>query len=379
MSQTLAAPITEQTSDTSLPRQRGGSGGDEPPRQSTRTRQPRRRRRRVLVIVIAALLILLGIPAAAALYVGHQLNGQIKRVHGVFDNLPNRPTKPTTGAAAKAQNILLLGTDRRSDVPTTGSSAKASEWVPGQQRSDTMMVLHIDADRRGASVISIPRDSWVKIPGHGMAKINAAYSWGGPRLAVETVEQLTNVRIDHVAIVDWDGYKAMINKLGGIDVTIPKTVYDSARKYTWTAGTHHLNGGKALLYARERHGLPGGDLDRVKRQQAVLRALSQKALAATGSPTATYKLLNSLTKHLSIDDTWSGTHLTKLALSLRHLQGSEVAYLTAPVRGTGMEGAQSVVYLNPTADSVLWKALQEDKMSAWSENNRDRLTGNVVD
>jgi len=376
MSQTLATRTTDQTPDNAAPAA-GGSGGDDGPKEPTSTRQPRRRRR-ILVIALIAIVLILAIPAAAAFYVGHRLTSQITRVHGVFDNLPTRPTKPTTGAAAEAQNILLLGTDRRSEVATTGSSAKASEWVSGQQRTDTMMILHIDADRRGASLISIPRDSWVSIPGRGMAKINAAYSWGGPRLAVATVEKLTNLRVDHVAIVDWDGYKAMIDKLGGVDVTVPKTVYDSARKYTWTAGPHHLDGAQALLYARERHGLPGGDLDRVKRQQAVLRALSQKALAATGSPTATYKLLDSLTEHLSIDSEWSTTSMAKLTLSLRHLHSSDVTYLTAPVNGTGMEGAQSVVYLNPAVDASLWTALRNDSMDIWQSAHSGALTGSLV-
>lgn len=373
MSQTLDALFTDQEGEDG-PRAGGGPDG---PEQRGRERRPHRRRR-IVAVVLVALLVLLAVPAVGAVYVGHRLTSHITRVAGVFDDLPNRPHKPTTGAAAKAENILLLGTDRRSDVATTGDSAKASDWVPGEQRSDTMMVLHIDADRRGASVISIPRDSWVNIPGHGTAKVNAAFSWGGPRLAVETVEQLTDVRIDHVAIVDWDGYKSMINTLGGIDVTIPKTVYDSARKHTWTAGTHHLDGAQALLYARERHGLPGGDLDRVKRQQEVLRELSKNALAATSSPTKLYGLLDALSRHLTVDSGWSSKDLATLAFSMRSLHSGNVKYLTIPVTGTGMVGDQSVVFVDRSSGSTLWKAVHADTMDEWTAKHAELLTGATI-
>ena len=84
------------------------------------------------------------------------------------------------------------------------------------------MVLHINADRDGASLISIPRDSWVNVPGHGYNKVNAAFSLAGPSLAVETVEDLTGVRIDHLAVVDWEGFRSLIDSVGGVTVTVPQ-------------------------------------------------------------------------------------------------------------------------------------------------------------
>lgn len=338
----------------------------------------RRRRRRILVAALITLIVVVGTPVAIGLYVGHQLNANITRIGGMFPSEAGRPARPLSGPAADAMNILLLGTDRRSDVPTTGGDAEAPAWVPGEQRSDTMMVLHVDADRRGASVISIPRDSWVEVPGHGPAKINAAFSLGGPALAVSTVEKLTGVRVDHVAVVDWDGYKAMIDALGGVDVVVPKTVFDHYRDQTWTAGKHHLDGEEALRYAGQRAGLPSGDLDRVKRQQAVLRALSRRAGSVTSSPSGAYALLRSLTRHLTVDDSWGGNDLATLALSMRHLGPSDVSYLTIPVTGTGMVGDQSVVFVDRAADKALWTAVREDRMSDWSQAHRDLLTGTVV-
>ena len=112
------------------------------------------------------------------------------------------------------------------------------------------MVLHIDGDRGGGSIISIPRDSWVTVPGYGQAKINVAFSYAGPSLTADT--------------------------LGGVEVNIPETTYDSMRKKKWTAGRHKLDGAETLTYVRQRYGLPGGDFDRIKRQQNVMRTLMGK-------------------------------------------------------------------------------------------------------
>src|SRR5690606_23003800 len=109
-------------------------------------------------------------------------------------------------------------------------------------RSDTMMVIHVPADRKSIGLVSIPRDSWVQVPGHGPAKINAAFAWGGPALAVETVENLTDVRIDHVGVIDWEGFKRITDTLGGVTITIPETVTDPYRKRTWHAGTQKMDG-----------------------------------------------------------------------------------------------------------------------------------------
>lgn len=321
--------------------------------------------RRTLVLA-AACLFVLGLTALTpVIYLHHQL-GQIHRINGVFDHLENRPSRPTTGPAAEAMNILLLGTDRRSDVATTGADARSSAWVPGEQRSDTMMLVHVDADRRGITVVSLPRDSWVPVPGYGMAKINAAFSYGGPSLAVQTVEQLTDVRIDHVAVVDWDGFRDLTDAIGGVTVTVPRTVYDSARDITWTAGVHHLDGQQALYYVRQRYGLPGGDLDRVRRQQQVLGLLAQESLGMRNNPRLVRDFVGLLVRHVSVDDQWSSNAMASLAWSLRHLGGGDVRYLTAPVSGLGWAGDQSVVWLDHAADDRLWRAMRQDRLDRWS-------------
>ena len=343
---------------------------------------PRRRRRRLtrtLVVVAGCLLALAMVPLGAALYLEHRLSGNVTRIPGVFDGLTHRPDR-ASGPAGGALNILVIGTDRRSDVPTTGRDARAAEWLPGAQRSDALMLLHLDADRRGASLISIPRDTWVNVPGYGMNKVNAAFSLSGPSLAIQTVEYLTGVRIDHLAVVDWSGFEALIDAVGGIDVTVPETVVDSARGVTWEAGVHRLDGARALAYVGQRYGLARGDLDRVARQQVVLRTLMQESLhqEMRRDPRMLYGFLDIVTRHLSIDDGWSTRDLLELVVSMRDFRSAGLTYLTMPVSGFGTERGQSVVYADRRASRALWGAVIADEVDAWAARHQRRLTPAVV-
>ncbi|GGU18576.1 LCP family protein [Nocardioides albus] len=322
--------------------------------------------------------VLVGAVAGSGWYLAHRLDRQVQTVD-VFSGLEDRP-EPATAAAAGAMNILLLGTDGRTGgKATTGSQATAS-WTPGEQRADTMMLLHLSADRRSASVVSIPRDSWVRIPGHGKAKVNAAFSQGGPRLSVQTVEKLTGVRIDHVAWVDWAGFEEIGDLLGGVEVYVPETVHDSARNHTWTKGSHLLSGEEALLYVRQRYGLPGGDLDRVKRQQYVLRSILRGLRQSVDpkNPKKAYDLLDIITRHLTVDSGFSGGDLRGLALDLARMPSSDLTFFTAPVAGLGKEGAQSVVHLDKRKGRQLWEAMREDEMDVWLAENPGIVTGQTV-
>lgn len=344
------------------------------------TPHPRHPLRNALVGLLVCGLLLALLLAAGAFWVQHRLTSHITRIDHVFTGLTHRPPVPTTGPAAHAVNILLMGTDRRSAVGTTGRDAAAPEWVPGAQRSDTLMLVHIDGDRRGASVISIPRDAWVPVRGHAMAKINAAFSYAGPSLAVQTVEDLTGVRIDHLAVVDWAGFEQLTDAAGGVTVTVPQTVTDSARGITWTAGVHTLDGRQALAYVRQRYGLPGGDLDRVRRQQGFLRSLMEASLHTQmrKDPHMVYDFLDTVTRHLSVDSDWSVTDMARLMVSLRDLRSADIHYLTVPVWGLGREGDQSVVYLDWTRDAGLWRAVHHDRVEAWLAHHPADETGDVV-
>ncbi len=335
------------------------SGGGEPP-EDPGTR--RRRGLRALVYVLVGVLILVLLAVAGVVLLTNQLGDQVGRYPSVFAGID--PSSRPTGKAG--QTFLLVGTDSRSSDPTTGRDATAPDFVFGAQRSDVIMLATVADDGRSASVVSIPRDSWVDIPGRGMNKINAAYSFGGPPLLINTVEQLTRVRVDHFAVIDFAGFQQMTDAAGGIDVNVGQTTDFGG--ITVPAGRQHLNGAQALAYVRQRKELPGGDFDRVRRQQNALRALVSQALSAgtLSSPTKAYQLVDSVTQHIGVDDSLTNTGLAELVFGLRDLRASNIEFLTVPTTGTGMEGSQSVVYLDRQAGDDLWFAVNNDQVGPWA-------------
>lgn len=342
------------------------------------------RRHRLLVRILVGLLVtglLLTVAGiGVALMMQSRLSSQVNRIEGVFTGLADRPEKPASGSAARAVNILVMGTDRRSEDPTTGTGATADAWVPGAQRTDTIMILHVDGDRDGASLISIPRDAWVDVPGHGPNKVNAAFSLAGPSLAVQTVEDLTDLRIDHLAVIDWSGFENVIDTLGGVTITVPRTVEDPHNEVVWVKGRQTLIGSAALLYVRQRYGLPLGDLDRVRRQQAVIRGLLRGTLATLGSahPLRIYDLLDTLTENVTVDQGWSFGDMRDLVLDLREVHLDEMNFLTVPVQGFGREGAQSVVYLDRAGNQALWADVRADRVDRWVADNPTSVVSGPV-
>lgn len=302
----------------------------------------------MLAVVLAVLAVLTAVPVGVLLHLERRIENNLERIDA-FSGLPNRPPR-AAGAARAAVNLLLIGTDRRSAAPP-GSDPPADSPVAGAPRSEVLMLVHIDADRRGASVISLPRDSWVEVPEHGQAKINAAYSYGGAPLTIATVEQLTGVRVDHLAMVDWAGFLEVTDVIGDVEGAAPQT----------------LSRQEALTAARPGTAMTDQDLDRMRRQQAVLRRLAEQALDAgvTTDPQALMDLLDRVTRHMTVDEDWSTLDMSRLALSLRELTPSDVNYLTVPVAGTGMVGDQRVVHLDPVRAAELWDDVRADRMEEW--------------
>ncbi|WP_131739568.1 LCP family protein [Actinomadura roseirufa] len=332
-------------------------GGDGPAGDH---RRPRRRRWPRVLIAVGVFLALVVAGLGGLIWQRQSsYNGNIDRIKGAMPEAgARRPGPNVTGT----ENWLLVGSDSRADAATTGDGGAV--WQPGRQRTDTIMLLHLPADRRRAYVISFPRDSWVGIPGYGNQKINAAFSFGGPKLLIETVEALTGIRVDHYGAIDFAGFKSMTDALGGVTVDIKQSVYDPARKTQWNAGRQKLDGERALLFVRQRYNLPNGDFDRIRRQQAFLGALAKQA-ADGGTVTNPLKLdrfLSAFTKSISVDDGVSGGKLRSLALSLRHLHASDVTFLTTPYRGTGTRGRQSVVLLDQAKAKALFSAVKTAEM-----------------
>jgi LCP family protein required for cell wall assembly len=327
-------------------------------------RRKRRRRRRVRAVLVSMLVMILSLILLAAVgvwwFIDHYAS-KVDRIENVFPATANQPPR------GKGTNFVLVGLDSRADMPTTGRGAKGPLWQEGAQRSDATMLLHISANREQVYVVAIPRDSWVTIPGRGDAKINAAFSWGGPPMLIDTVQQLTQVRVDHFAAIDWDGFKRLTDALGGVDVEIAQDIPQDGDARGWTAGTHHMNGEDALMYVRERKGLPRGDLDRVERQQNFMRSVMEKLLSkgTLDDPLGLPDLLDALTSSISVDDRMSNGDLRDLVWSMRRVHGDDVTFMTAPVSELKTIQGQDAAVLAPEQSAFLWQTLREDSMDLY--------------
>ncbi|WP_367319420.1 LCP family protein [Streptomyces sp. HUAS ZL42] len=282
----------------------------------------------MLICLAVAVLALLGLGVGGVWWATNHYGDQVTRIPDAFPDGP-RPEDGSGGGTT----FLLAGVDSRSAKPTTGEDAEASLWKFGAQRSDTLMLVHLAPGEHASYTVSIPRDSWVPIPGHGSAKINAAFSWGGPPLLIQTVEHLTGVKVDHFAVIDWHGFKSLTDAVGGVPVAVHENSYDPEQQRHFTAGTHTMNGDEALSYVRQRHGLPGGELDRIKRQQQFLRALvgEIRGDVSITNPLKINRTLDAITRTVSVDDRMSNGDLRDLALGLRHLHTADARFTTAPI------------------------------------------------
>ncbi|MEV6349364.1 LCP family protein [Actinoplanes sp. NPDC051851] len=326
---------------------------------------PKRRRplwvRLLVVLVLIPVVLGAGVAIAAGIYY-RSVSGDVDRVDA-FDNVPeaDRPTKDAS--AGDAMNFLVLGSDTRNPENTSGS------------RSDTIIVLHVSGDKKAAQMVSIPRDTWVHVPksadgkhGDTNAKINAAYAWGGVPLTVQTVEDYTGIRIDHVVMVDFSGFKEIIDALGGVEITVDQPFVSThslapggVRQFK--AGTQTMDGDKALDYARERYAFADGDFARIQHQQDVIKAVLNKAASSgtLSSPTKLNKFIRATAGAVKVDDT---LNLLGTATDLRGLRGGDLAMYTSPSSGTAMKGDQSVVLPDTAKAKKLFDALRTDNADA---------------
>ncbi|MFL5998853.1 MAG: LCP family protein [Streptomyces sp.] len=333
------------------------------------------RRPRVLKAVGLTLAGTLVLGCAVAGWAYWHLNSNIKSVDidsALGDDRPAKVT-PTPSASREAPlpteavNILVLGSDSRSGKENEALGGGSSTGA----RSDTAMVVHIDAGRTTATVVSIPRDTLVTRPSCPLesggstspaygAMFNSAYSVGGPVCAVKTVESITNVRMDHYIEIDFSGFAKLVDALGGVTVTTDEDIDDDDSHLTLKAGTHHLNGKQALAFARTRHGIgDGSDLGRIGLQQKLVKALLEQ-ISSTNlltSPTKLYSVADAITGSLTTDTGLDSlTELMSLGESLKGLSSDEAKTVTMPVV-TAPSNPNRVVAKEPAA-SELWASLR---------------------
>ena len=332
-------------------------------------RRPGRGWRIALLSVLAIFLVLTLATGGLALWVRHSIASGMEFIADPFADIPTRaPQQKVAAGEEPAVNILVLGTDSRT------SASDPSQWKEGAQRTDAIMIVQVSGDRKTVSVMSIPRDSWVEIPGHGQGKINAAYSYGGPSLTIHTVENLTGIHIDHFAVANFESFVALTDEIGGVRVNL-KTPQTLAGKELG-AGAQVLNGQQALAYTRERSSLPNGDFDRVKRQQTWMRSIVSRVLTngTLSSPTALYSFLKTASRTVAVDESFTLNQMQSLALETRHLHSNDIRFMTVPTTGTGTStDGQSIVTLDADADTPLFNAFAEDRVSAYLTEHPDAV------
>lgn len=228
------------------------------------------------------------------------------------------------------QNILLIGSDTRQGPDNAKYGPLESRQSKVSARSDTIMLVHLPADRGRPLVVSLPRDLMVQVPKCGSAPagrnmINSAYNAGGVDCLVATVEKMTKVRVDHTVEVDFSGFKQVVDAIGGVEVLIDKPIDDPKSKLTLPVGKSMLNGEAALGYFRLRNHGDGSDLDRIKRQQRLLSAMLKKVRSGLTDPVKLRAFLEATGKAVKTDLDLESMY--ELATSL---EGSKPLFLTVP-------------------------------------------------
>ncbi|MEV6421075.1 LCP family protein [Streptomyces sp. NPDC051662] len=328
-------------------------------------------------LALAAALVL-GTAAAGGWFYS-ALSGNIHGA-GVDDALGDNRPRATQGG----ENVLIIGSDSRA-----GLGGAFGENLTTMQ-SDTLMLLHIGGSGEWATVVSFPRDSWVRIPscrqGDGAVstphhfKINEAFAIGGSTgdtanaaaCAIKTVEQNTRVRVDHFMIVDFRGFTGMVDALGGVEVCPRLPIHDKKAHLDLRAGCQTVKNEQALGYVRARYSLGDGtDIGRIGRQQEFMRALAAKARAQLYQPRALYGFLDAATESLTTDPELAGLEpLYNLASGIKRMPAERITFLTVPnyPRARDVPGDTANVVWHPPAAQQLFNALMNDR-----EMSRSRL------
>ena len=269
--------------------------------------------------------------------------------------------------AGQALNFLLVGSDSRDGLSKEELKQAATEFTPGR-RSDTVILVHLSGNRDHVTLVSFTRDAYGTIPAHGktkehQGKLNTAFSQGGPALTIQTIERLTNIRLDHYIEVNFAGFQRLVDAVEGVDVCLRKPAKEPLSGINLPAGRQRIRGQQALAFVRQRHGLPRGDLDRIERQQQFLGSLLRRAtsMGILLNPVKLTRFLDVATDSIQVDQDLGFEEMRKLALAMRNLDPARVAFVTAPVDRLAMRGGQSVVLLDEVAGPALYQSLARDE------------------
>ncbi|MDQ3485512.1 MAG: LCP family protein [Actinomycetota bacterium] len=340
-----------------------------PPVETPATEPPhlQRRHRRTVLRVILVSHLCLALLTGVGVAVGYQqLAGNIEELPVIPESV-DRPEAMVVEGPNQPINILVMGSDTREGE---GNAIDGNADIG--MRSDTTILVHVSADREDAYGVSLPRDALVDrpecvkpdgktIPGAKLSMFNEAFSVGGPLCTVQTVEALTNVRIDHQIVVDFNGFKDMVDAVNGVDVCLPKPVDDPAHDIYLDAGRQTLTGQDALNYVRERSVLSvTGDIGRMKRQQAFIASMINKVVSAgtLSRPDRVFSFLDAATGSLMLDKELANLpSMVDLALEFRKTGLSKIKFVTVPFQEYAPEPGRLV--WTDDAD-MLWERIRRD-------------------
>ena len=315
-------------------------------RREEHRRKVRRKRRRKRIAIGA------GVTLASLLVLG------VFWFWWTFGGLERMPESVgQAGADGPGTTILLIGSD-----PAAAEAASSTKigWRDDLVRSDLVMLLHITRNNRALYVISIPRDSIVDIPGLGAGKLSDAATAGGPRLVARTVEELTGSRLDRFAVLDLNAFREIVDVLDGVVVDVPREACGLP------PGPRRFDGQAALDYIKLQSCMPRKDLDRVERQQSLVRALMHGALdgGVVTHPFAVNRMLRGTASHLALEDGFSYPEMFGLLWSMRRLRTTNTTFLTVPVaeKSLATKDGTDYVVLDKPRDDELWTALREDRL-----------------
>ena len=357
-----------------------GSGGVELKKQeggnlvlltrSAKNRAIRQRKKRTQGIVVSAVVIFL----VALIGLGYilfdlqrQFNTKSNTVALEFSEAEQR-ARPIKDPDDKSMNVLMLGVDH-ADGDTEESAALRGAV---SQRSDSMMLVHIPEDRSQIYVMSMVRDMYVDIPGHGQNKLNAAISLGGVPLLLQTVEGLFETKIDHVAMIDFEGFKELSTALGGVTVHNEKQFTANDTDYFYPAGEITLEGDRALRFVRERKSFSNGDYQRVMNQRTFIAAAANQVLSSgtLTNPAKLYEIVDKVSPYLTLDENFDAATLVGLGLQLKNVDTKNMAMFTMPTAGTATSvDGQSIELASETAIRQIGEALRTDSMGEYFAAN----------
>ncbi|GAB6987892.1 LCP family protein [Nocardioides pyridinolyticus] len=340
-----------------------------------------RKRHTVGKVLLATVLVLAMATGLGTIWLFRHLDGNIN-VIDVDDQLSHRPDKVDVEGPKEPLNILVMGSDSRDCA-----GCNIDNLTGGGQRSDTTILVHVSADRQRAYGISIPRDSMVDRPecttedgesiaGADYVMWNEAFGLGGPACTMQQFEQLTGVRLDHFVVVNFEGFKDMVDAVGGVEMCIPQPISDPAHGINIEAGTRELEGAEALNYVRARYSIGNGsDTGRMKRQQAFIASMTNKVVSAgtLARPDRLVKFLNAATSSLTVDPDLEGLmKLADLGLQFQNTGLDKIQFITIPNQPDPQD-PNRLVWVEPQAqevwdkianDAPLTKKLSQDVISA---------------